>query len=860
LTRLSAGARAALVLMVAWLTVVGAGPAHAAGPVVTDQARRSDAPATATATPELLRISQIQGSGATVAITGQVAVEAITTSLFERDDVLSGFFLQEEDADSDGDPETSEGIFVYCSTACPAGLSVGDRVAVVGTAGEFGGASQIDASAGSVTVRSSANDLPIPTAVTLPAPGSTRAEGTFENLEGMIVTFPGKLVVSEYYWLARYGELVLTEGRRPYQFTHGHMPSVAGYAAFLADLATRRIILDDGSRDQNDATFPPQGEDEAYPYPSGGLSIANRLRGGDSISGLGGVMHWAFGAWRIQPVPERFDYTFTADNPRPPAPADVGGRLRVAGFNVLNYFTTIDDGTPRCGPGGGLGCRGADSAAELRRQRDKIVATMVAIDADVFGLVELENNASASLAGLVGALNFAEGSDRYAYVDTGTIGGDVIKVGLVYRPESVTPAGPHAIIDTSVDAAFLDTKNRPALIQTFEEVATGERFTVAVNHLKSKGSSCEELGDPDLRDGQGNCNGIRTAAAEALARYLATDPTAGGDPDVLIIGDLNAYAREDPIRALEAAGYTDLIRRFVGTDAYGYLFDGQLGYLDYAMGSPSMLRQVTGVSGWYINADEPPLFDYNDDVRDPGERAYERESGALPIYEANAFRSSDHDPVIVGLQLGTPRADGGAPAGEAPVVETPFTDLGEASDAHRDDIRRIYGLGVTAGTSETTFSPRTFLSLPQAASFLAGLFRAVQGEDPPLADTPFTDLGEVSDAHRDGIRRLYGLGIIAGEPFTSISSDACVARGRMATLLARFHAVVTGSLAPVVATPFTDLHGGDTAPSGDIGRIYGLGLTEGTSRTTFSPDACTTRQQMASFMARAYRAATTAVR
>ena len=152
------------------------------------------------------------------------------------------------------------------------------------------------------------------------------------------------------------------------------------------------------------------------------------------------------------------------------------------------------------------------------------------------------------------------------------------------------------------------------------------------------------------------------------------------------------------------------------------------------------------------------------------------------------------------------------------------------------------------------------MSLPQAASFLARLFTAVEGGDAPPAETPFTDLGNVSEAHREDIRRLYGLGIIAGDPFTSISSDACVARGRMATLLARFHAVATGSLAPVAATPFTDLHGGDTAPSGDIGRVYGLGLTEGTSRTTFSPDACTTREQMASFMARAYRAVTTASR
>ena len=620
MTPLSAGVRATRVLVIAWLIVAAVGPAQAAGWVSIDETRHSDPPAAATATPDLLLISQVQGSGATVAITGPVTVEAVVTTLFEHDDLLIGFFLQEEDIDRDGDPATSEGIYVYCSSACPAGLAVGDKVTVVGEAGEFGGTSQINASAGSVTILSSGNDLPAATELTLPAAGSTRAEGTFENVEGMIVTFAGKLVVSEYYWLARYGELVLTVGSRPYQFTHRDTPSAAGYAAFLADLDTKRIILDDGNSDQNESINPPDGEDEAYPYPEGGLSNTNRLRGGDSIKGLTGVMHWAFDAWRILPVPERFDYTFTADNPRPTVPAEVGGRLKVAGFNVLNYFTTIDDGTPGCGPGGDLGCRGADSVAELDRQRDKIVAAMVAIGAHVFGVVEIENNDSASLVDLVAGLNSAAGPDTYTHVDTGTIGSDVIKVGLIYQPAWVTPVGPHTIIDSSVDAALVDTKNRPGLIQTFEEVTTGERFTVAVNHLKSKGSSCDDLGDPDLRDGQGNCNATRTAAAEALARYLATDPTSGGDPDILIIGDLNAYAREDPIRALEAAGYTDLIGRFAGTDAYGYLFDGQLGYLDHALASPSLLRQITGASGWYINADEPPLFDYNDDIRDPGER------------------------------------------------------------------------------------------------------------------------------------------------------------------------------------------------------------------------------------------------
>ena len=250
--------RTGLFLVAVWVVAIGTGPGHASAPpldatsnarnglsgdstyTVRDRAKTNDGHRPAvTAMPDLLHVSEVQGSGATVAITGPVTLEAVVTSLFEHDDLLSGFFLQEEDTDTDGDPATSEGIFVHCSNACPEGLAVGDRVTVVGVAGEFGGVSQIDASAGSVTIRSSGNDLPIATPVTLPAPGSTRTEGTFENVEGMIVTFAGKLVISEYYWLARYGELVLTDGSRPYQFTHRHAPSAGGIRRVLGRIWPR---------------------------------------------------------------------------------------------------------------------------------------------------------------------------------------------------------------------------------------------------------------------------------------------------------------------------------------------------------------------------------------------------------------------------------------------------------------------------------------------------------------------------------------------------------------------------------------------------------------------------------------------
>jgi len=210
-----------------------------------------------------------------------------------------------------------------------------------------------------------------------------------------------------------------------------------------------------------------------------------------------------------------------------------------------------------------------------------------------------------------------------------------------------------ATLDARLQAVWRDfdtLRNRPALAQTFEEVATGARLTVVVNHLKSKGWGCG-AGDDDTTTGQGNCNGTRTRAAEALARWLATDPTGSGDDDVLIIGDLNSYAKEDPIVALQEAGYTDLVAQFGGSSAYGFVFDGQLGYLDHGMSNASLTPQVTGAAEWHINADEIPLFDYNDDVRSTGEATFEEESDVFPLYEANQFRSSDHDPVVVGLDL-----------------------------------------------------------------------------------------------------------------------------------------------------------------------------------------------------------------
>jgi hypothetical protein len=98
---------------------------------------------------------------------------------------------------------------------------------------------------------------------------------------------------------------------------------------------------------------------------------------------------------------------------------------------------------------------------------------------------------------------------------------------------------------------------------------------------------------------------------------LDTDPTGTGEKDVVILGDLNSYAKEDPVKALEAAGYTNLVSSFLGEDAYSYVFDGQWGYLDHALGSADLFGkdQVAGVAEFHINADEPSVLDYNTDFK-----------------------------------------------------------------------------------------------------------------------------------------------------------------------------------------------------------------------------------------------------
>jgi predicted extracellular nuclease len=580
-------------------------------------------------------IYDVQGNGPASPLVGtEVAVEGIVVGDFQNNGEsdngdLNGFYVQ--DPAGDGDAATSDGVFVYAPGSMD--VSVGDGVRVRGAVSEYNGVTEISAS--QVWQCSTGNSV-APTALSLPVD----SVDDFEAYEGMLITFPQALYISEYYNFDRFGEIVLTSERHltpTAEFEPGP-DAIQAAEEFLLD----RITLDDGRGNQNpDPAIHPNGEV---------FDLTNLFRGGDTVENVTGVMDYAFGLYRIQPT-EGADYA--NDNPRPEQPGDVGGNLKVASFNVLNYFTTLDDGVHDiCGPAGDQECRGADNAEEFTRQRDKIIAAISEMNADVVGLIEIENHpADVPTADLVSGLNDVLGAGTYDYIPTGAIGTDAIRVAFIYKPASVSLVGDYAILDSSVDSRFLDDKNRPVLAQTFQDNVTGGIFTAAVNHLKSKGSPCDDVGDPDVGDGAGNCNLTRKAAAEALVDWLATDPTGSGDADVLIIGDLNSYDKEDPIDVIKAGpddvsesadDYTDMVFQYQGEDAYSYVFDGQLGYLDHALANASLVDQVTGVTIWHINADEPDLIDYDTSFKQPAQQA---------IYEPDAYRSSDHDPVIVGLNL-----------------------------------------------------------------------------------------------------------------------------------------------------------------------------------------------------------------
>ena len=605
-------------------------------------------------------ISAIQGTGGTLdgdvvgvddvsAFAGQiVTISAIVTADFQdgllgSQGDLNGFYVQEEEVDYDFSDLSSEGIFIFDGTAPAVDVAIGDLVEITGTVSEFFGQTQLSAT----TVTVVASDQAVPDAVEVVFPtagGQDDGSGNFvanlEAYEGMQISIAQTLTVSEMFNLDRFGQYSVTSDGRLVQFSQDNDPDAAGYAQHLKDVAARTLVLDDGNSAQNPTELKIiDGND-------GVLTSDDTFRMGDEISAITGVVSYSFGDYRIDDATGVYGQV----NARPEAPEDIGGNFKVGSLNVLNYFTTIDE--TGVTTDNGSDPRGADSVAEFERQAEKLVNAIIGIDADVLGLIEIENDFAGenfAIKDIVERVNAELGDDIYGFVDPGQefVGGDAIANGLIYKVASTGLQGDMAILTEFEGRDFLDPLdagrdlNRAAIAQTFEDLDTGQTLTVSVNHLKSKGSLSGLALDEDQGDGQGNNNATRTEAADILADWLASDPTGQGATKSLILGDLNAYGKEDPLTILADAGFTDLAAQVLGDDAYSYVFDGQIGTLDYALANAELLADLAGATEWHINADEADALDYNLDFgRD-----------ALLFDGDTAARNSDHDPVIVSFDF-----------------------------------------------------------------------------------------------------------------------------------------------------------------------------------------------------------------
>lgn len=556
-------------------------------------------------------IAQIQGQGEESPLLGKtVTIQGMVLGVVYADGPLPGLMIQSLSPDQD--PLTAEAIFVALANAQQ--YQSGQILQLSGTVAEV---EQLTSLIDATVLDTCGSGETKPVSLTLPLP----PELSWEAYEGMWLRIEQPLVVTDSFNLGRYGELMLADKRLMVP-TQVVAPGAAAQQ-LAADYTRRSILLDDGSYRQNP---------DPLPYPDTSLSAYQTLRVGDQVLNIEGILHQDERGYRLLPTAKP---TFVSSNPRPEAPAKTAtNELRIASYNVLNFFT--GHGQAEAFPTR----RGARNPTELQRQQEKLVAALLALDADIIGLLELENNGYAdgsASATLLAALN-ARSSEPYQQVIAPvTPGGDDIKVGIFYRPSRVSAEG-QAATQTATPFTRL---HRPPLAQSFRHTASGELVTVTINHFKSKGScprrgSSDYLLQRDQGDGQACWNAARLEAAAAMHSWLATQPTGVNTDYQVIMGDFNAYRQEDPIRWFEQQGWQYLDDG--KADSYSFVFRGQSGSLDHLLTTPALAEKLVSFTHWPINADEPVLLDYSTRFKPASQR--EQLFAPLP------YRSSDHDPIL----------------------------------------------------------------------------------------------------------------------------------------------------------------------------------------------------------------------
>ena len=600
---------------------------------------------------EATLISAIQGSESSSAEVGNsVIIEAIVTGT--RTD---GFFVQEEAADYDGDDNTSEGLFIEGSVE----VEIGNLVRLYGEVEENYGMTTLAMDNDVSALNCGVADIAAAVELSMPY------ELDLETVEGMVVSVTDATVTSTNN-LWRFGEIVVSDSikRQPSDVA---APLSDAYTSAQESSETSLLTIEDNSSSQ----YP----DALNYFPT--FSYANAIRIGDSIF-ASGPLNYSFGTYRINPSD-----VIEVTSSREANPAVTEGNLSIATFNVLNYFNgEVDEN-------GDVTFdydenRGADNAVAFELQQGRIVEAIVNLNADVVGLMEIENDGfgeDSAIQALVNAINEELGdSEQYSFIatsDGSEIGTDAITVGLLYKASVVTPEGDATIVAMPVQQIDEDSlaRMRPSLLQSFVHTESDKTFLVAVNHFKSKGSQCAEdmAEEPsEITTIQGSCNAFRVSAAVTLGNALSDENLPERK---VILGDLNAYSAEDPVAVLtdytpESRGYTittavntamndgasveiessfgyhNLAEEF-DEEGFSYWFYGteQVGSLDHVLASEAMLADAIDGSHWNINSVEAYQLQY-----DQALRFYPDEEG-YAFTDVGPFRSSDHDPFIATFNL-----------------------------------------------------------------------------------------------------------------------------------------------------------------------------------------------------------------
>jgi predicted extracellular nuclease len=557
--------------------------------------------------PQLRSIGEVQGRAARSAYLDRlVSVQGVVVGNFATG--LQGVFIESEPGHEDADPLSSEGLFVAREPEAEPKLRVGDRVQVSGRVAESGD--------GEATLTSLRENVLSVLGRGRVAPIELREPPTdWERYEGMLLRIAAPLTVSGNEGVASYGEIIASFDGRLVQPTERVAPGPEAQR-LAADNVRRRLLLDDAreSKDPRKLWFLAHG-----------LSDAEPLRDGSRLEGATGALDQRRGAYRLQ----LSEVLRVQQAPRPAAP-EVAGDTRIASFNLLNLFNGD-------GHGGGFPTeRGAQLPEQYARQQAKLVAVVQALKPDIAALMEVENDGSgpdSTLEQFVDALDRAGPIRDYALVDTGPrLGEDAIHVAMIYRRGRVHPGA-----SARLTGGPFENKSRVSLAQAFS-VDGGPAFVIAANHFKSKGCGRPpeqaQGADADQHDGQGCWNAMRVESARRVAAWLASDPThAGADAPRLLIGDLNAHAQEDPVRLLREAGYVDAFERMQVPHPYSFVFDGEAGRLDHALLDTRLATRLRGAAEWHVNCDEAEYFDYHNEAA------------------AGPYRASDHDPILLGLNL-----------------------------------------------------------------------------------------------------------------------------------------------------------------------------------------------------------------